>query len=241
MQNNIYIAKKFIKTKTYLFIIALCIISGFFFFIMNGNESNIFEKYYTCIANIWSVIGILLLTLIITNRFISATKDNTNYILRFKNKSDLIKNIFQIIVILNTIILLLYYFLPFIILILSGRDLSITLIPGYPNVIVPVYLIFALLKNILIINLMNLLYCVLNLIDKRAGVIYYALLIYIAFAPLHLKINTFTIDPSNYLVGLSCSSFLLEISYTVTYISIFYIIILLIYKLYLILKIDNVQ
>ena len=70
MQNNIYIAKKFIKTKTYLFIIALCIISGFFFFIMNGNESNIFEKYYTCIANIWSVIGILLLTLIITNRFI---------------------------------------------------------------------------------------------------------------------------------------------------------------------------
>ena len=119
-------------------------------------------------------------------------------------------------------------------LFIFGKDLSITKMQNYKDLNLTSYLTFGIIKNIILINLMNFLYGSLSLISKRISIIYFLLVICTVLCKLKVL-------PSYYLISQAYSNFKIEIYHTLIYSVIFSVVVLFIYKLYLILKIDNVQ
>ncbi len=237
MKNELYIIKKMIKTRTYLFLMLLTLITSIFFFVISGISDNIHSRYFECITNIWSVGAILLITAGVTAKFLGEIKNNTNYCLRFNDKESFFKKNFKVIVILNTIILLINYLVPFVVLLVSNLNKEIVNHDVY-NISMIVYLTFFVFKNIILINLLNILYFVFSLTSKRLSYLYFLLILYIVISPVNITINKFSFDPSYYFIGVTYSNFILEVSYTILYISLSHIIIYLLYRSYLKLKID---
>ena len=119
MKNKLYIMKCYLKTKTFLSMLLLTIIvslSNILLFFITSNSNNIFKIYYSFLTNEWGIISILLLTAVVTKKFTTEIKNNTNYVLRLNNRKNLSKHIFKVILVLNTIVLLVYYLLPLIML-----------------------------------------------------------------------------------------------------------------------------
>lgn len=237
MKNELCITKKMIKTRTYLFLISLTLITSLFFFVISGISGNIYSRYFECITNIWSVCTILLITAGATSKFLGEIKNNTNYCLRFNDKESFFKKNFKVIVILNTIILLINYIVPFVVLLVGNLSKEIVNHDVY-NISMIVYLTFFVLKNIILINLLNILYFVFSLTSKRLSYLYFLIILYIVISPVNITINKFSFDPSYYFIGVTYSNLILEVSYTTLYISLFYIVIYILYKGYLKLKID---
>ena len=237
MKNKLYIMKCYLKTKTFLSMLLLTIIVSFsniFLLFITSNSNNIFKIYYSFLTNEWGIISILLLTAVVTKKFTTEIKNNTNYAFRLNNRKSLSKHIFKVILVLNTIILITYYLLPLIMLFIFGKDLSITKMQNYKDLNLTSYLAFGIIKNILLINLMNFFYSCLNLISRKISIIYFVLVICTVLNELKV-LPTYYLKSQNYLL------FKLEIYHTLLYLVIFSVVMLFIYKLYLILKTDNVQ
>ena len=237
MKNKLYIMKCYLKTKTFLSMLLLTIIvslSNIFLLFITSNSNNIFKIYYSFLTNEWGIISILLLTAVVTKKFTTEIKNNTNYAFRLNNRKSLSKHIFKVILVLNTIILITYYLLPLIMLFIFGKDLSITKMQNYKDLNLTSYLAFGIIKNILLINLMNFFYSYLNLISRKISIIYFVLVICTV-------LNELKVLPTYYLKSQNYSLFKLEIYHTLLYLVIFSVVVLFIYKLYLILKTDNVQ
>ena len=237
MKNKLYIMKCYLKTKTFLSMLLLTTVvslSNILLFFITSNSNNIFKIYYGFLTNEWGIISILLLTAVVTKKFTTEIKNNTNYALRLGNRKNLSKHIFKVILVLNTIVLLVYYLLPLIMLFIFGKDLSITKMQNYKDLNLTYYLAFGIIKNIILINLMNFLYGSLNLISRKISIIYFLLVICTVLCKLKVL-------PSYYLISQAYSNFKIEIYHTLFYSVIFSVVVLFIYKLYLILKIDNVQ
>lgn len=236
MKNNLYM----LKNKTYIFFTILTIILGsvsVLFNITSTSSNNIFINYFECITNPFSIASILLITMGITSKTTNEIKNNYNYILRLNNRKTFIKKCIKKIILLITVNLLIVYLIPFIIFLVSNLNKEIVNHDVY-NISMIIYLTFFVFKNIILINLLNILLFIFSLISKRLNYLYFLLILYIVISPVNITINKFSFDPSYYFIGVTYSNFTLEVSYTILYISLFYIIIYLLYRSYLKLKID---
>ena len=243
----IYEIKKYSKSKIYIFSIFLGILlSLFFVFLSKSNPENIFSNYLGNICNLWFSFCLLILILINSIKIFNEIKYNNNYICRFKNKKDAYINFFKVIVILNTFLLLICYVFPFILLLIT-KTAPVKNIPFvyYKGVKYFIYIAFFVLRCIFILNLLVCFYFVICLIfnNKYALIMLIVILFDLTLTNLYISqisnLIEIKLQPKYYLYPIPYTSFFLEISMSIFYISLLFIILNLLLIKYETLKKDN--
>lgn len=174
MSNLIYEIKQFIKSKTFIFSISLSLIlSIFFIFMCVSDKHNMYKNIFYNITNIYFTFSMLIVCLINSSKLYSYIKSNTLYLGRFNSRIEVNKHFLKVITILNTIILLVSYIIP-ILMTIVFKDINIENTMYYTNVSYLSYLIYYVIRSIILTNVIVLIYFGIRFIlNDKVALIYY--------------------------------------------------------------------
>lgn len=230
--------KYFIFTRLFVITLFLSLtLSIFFLYLCESDNVDIFKNYLGNLSNIWFVFSLLVMCLIISNKIFNEVKNNVNYLVRFSDKVSAYRYSLKMIIFINTMIMLICYVIPFVLLVIDGK-LAFILGEYYDGINYLVYVIFYVLKNVFVINVVMLIYFALRLLfnSKIALALYLCNIVSLVLLPINSdlinNISQFKLLPKYYLYPIRYSSFLFEVSTSILYISILFTIYFVILNIY---------
>lgn len=238
MKKNLSDIKYFIFTKLFVITLFLSLtLSIFFLYLCESDNVDIFKNYLGNLSNIWFVFSLLVMCLIISNKIFNEVKNNVNYLVRFSDRVSAYRYSLKVIIFINTMIMLICYFIPFVLLVIDGK-LAFILGEYYDGINYLVYVIFYVLRNVFVINVLMLIYFALRLLfnSKIALGLYLCNIVSVVLLPINSdlinNISQFKLLPKYYLYPIRYSSFLFEVSTSILYISILFTIYFVILNVY---------
>ncbi len=242
IRNNII---HFIKSKTFIIsIIVVMMFSTFSIGISSSSNKDVLECYFGNITNSWYIFTLLIIGLINTTKIFNEVRVNYNYLERFNNKYEAYSNFIFITTLINTIIFLIALLFPLIILIFYRNLPFNNTLYEYYNIKYYVYIIFHIIKILFILNNLINIFLITSLLigSKKSLLLFIIILLDITITPYNYTyVNTilkFTLRPKYYFLPLPYSSFTLEISMTILYISLLICIYNLLFSIFKKIKKD---
>ena len=238
MKKNLSDIKYFIFTKLFVITLFLSLtLSIFFLYLCESDNVDIFKNYLGNLSNIWFVFSLLVMCLIISNKIFNEVKNNVNYLVRFSDRVSAYRYFLKIIIFINTLIMLICYVIPFVLLVIDGK-LAFILGEYYDGINYLVYVIFYVLRNVFVINVLMLIYFAFRLLfnSKIALGLYLCNIVSVVLLPINSdlinNISQFKLLPKYYLYPIRYSSFLFEVSTSILYVSILFTIYFVILNVY---------
>lgn len=238
MKKNLSDIKYFIFTKLFVITLFLSLtLSIFFLYLCESDNVDIFKNYLGNLSNIWFVFSLLVMCLIISNKIFNEVKNNVNYLVRFSDRVSAYRYSLKMIIFINTMIMLICYVIPFVLLVIDGK-LAFILGEYYEGINYLVYVIFYVIRNVFVINVLMLIYFALRLLfnSKIALGLYLCNIVSLVLLPTNSdlinNLSQFKLLPKYYLYPIRYSSFLFEVSTSILYVSILFTIYFVILNIY---------
>ena len=238
MKRFINDVRYFIITRLFVLTLFLSLtLSIFFLYIPKSDNTNLLRNYLMNSSNVVFSFLMLVMCLIISNKIFNEVKNNVNYLVRFSDRVSAYRYSLKMIIFINTMIMLICYVIPFVLLVIDGK-LAFILGEYYEGINYLVYLIFYVIRNVFVINVLMLIYFAFRLLfnSKIALGLYLCNIVSLVLLPINSdlinNLSQFKLLPKYYLYPIRYSSFLFEVSTSILYVSILFTIYFVILNIY---------